>query len=292
MFWHSASVWSGPEQSTARSLSDVYVIQNGISRYEGSRVAREMLDVGRKYVNVRYLPSNLDQSELAFSAMVKAVESSVLKYDPQVVIGINDDYQRYMSTSFLSRMRDRYVRLARNNATYPELMSNTLADLLIVNKLSSRRVYLLHDSTRASLGMAITFSDRLTKYGIQSQTIEVETVPELRARIISLDSEQPSVIVNLIGIIPDTEFGTFWYHEETSTFISKNNNKHLDVGLSYADTNLAVVLGLDIVSLDRTASPPRIESKSTVTANTQRLRSLGLGYVYSNSFSLISGVIP
>ena len=268
------------------------MIQNGISRYEGSRVAREMLDMGRKYINVRYLPSDLDQSELAFSAMVKAVESSVLKYDPQVVIGINDDYQRYMSATFLSRMSDRYVRLTRNSATYPELMSNTLADLLIANKLNSRRVYLLHDSTRASLGMAITFSDRLTKHGIQSQTLEIETVSELRTHVISLDSEQPSVIVNLIGIIPDMEFGTFWYHEETSTFISKNNNKHLDVGLSYADTNMAVVLGLDIVALDRTASPPRIESKSTVTVNTKRLRSLGLGYVYSNSFSLISGVIP
>jgi hypothetical protein len=197
-----------------------------------------------------------------------------------------------MSAAFLSHMSDRYVRLTRNNATYPELMSNTLAELLIANKLSSRRVYLLHDSTRASLGMAITFSDRLTKYGIQSQTVEIENVPELKTRIISLESEQPSVIVNLIGIIPDTEFGTFWYHEETSTFISKNNNKHLDIGLSYADTNMSVVLGLDIVSLDRSTPIPQIESKSTVTVNTKRLRSLGLGYVYSNSFSLISGVIP
>jgi hypothetical protein len=251
-----------------------------------------MLDMDRKYVNVRYLPSNLDQSELAFSAMVKSIESSVVRFDPSVIIGINDDYKRYMSTSFLSRMGSRYVRLSRNDATYPELMSNTLADVLIANKLNSRKVYLLHDETRASVAMAIAFNDRLTKNSIQSQTVEIGSVNELRANVVSLEGEEPGVIVNLIGIIHDTEFGTSWYHEETSTFISKNNNKHLDVGLSYADSNMAIVLGLDLVALDRTASPPKIESKSTVTVNTRRLRSLGLGYVYSNSFSLISGVIP
>ena len=292
MLWYGASVCSGSEQSAVGSLSDIYVIQNGISRYEGSRVAREMLDMDRKYINVRYLPSNLDKSELAFSAMVKSIESSVARFNPNMIIGINDDYKRYMSASFLSRMGDRYLRLTRDNATYSELMSNTLVELLVANKLNSRKVYLLHDETRASLAMALVFNERLTKNTITSQTVEIGSVTELRTKIVSLESEDPGVIVNLIGIVPDKEFGTTWYHEETSTYISKNNNKHLDIGLSYADSNMAIVLGLDVVSLDRKSVPPKIESKSTVTVNTRRLRSLGLGYVYSNSFSLISGVIP
>ena len=249
-----------------------------------------MLDVDRPYIRVRYLPSDMDQSELTFSTAVQGVEQDIRENDPRVIVGVSDDYSRYMSRKFVLDYGGRYVRVAINGLPYQTALAEALYSVLESNRITGKPVYLLYDDTRYSSALATAFAETLDEHNMSINLVNVKDVAGLRAEVLRLNSQDVGVLINLIGVIPDREFKTQWYHEETSKFIADNNHRHLDIGMSGADHNLSLILGVDVVSIDTKSKPIAIIASPTLVVNTTRLRALGLAYIYSNSFGIISGV--
>lgn len=248
---------------------------------------RELLDTDRKYVRVRYLNSALDHSELTYQSIIRDVERSISKAAPDVVVGVSDDYLQYASVPFITAYRSRYVQLTFNSQPYNVALANAFLEVLTYNHMQAKPVYLMHDSSRGSSAMAQAFFDSLSDAGIDAHSIEVADVTAYRAELTSLASKPEGAVVNLLGPIPDIEFNTTWYHEETSALLAKSNSRHLDVGLNASDRNLSIIVGLDIVDVSAKA----IASRPVITLNPRRLRQLGYEYVYSNSFYMVSGVV-
>ena len=251
---------------------------------------REMLDADRPYIKVRYLPSDMDQSELNFSSAFRGVEQDIRENDPHIIVGVSDDYRRYMSSKFMAEYGSRYVRMTINGLPYETALAEALYSVLNSNRITGKPVYLLYDDTRYSSALATAFAETLDGHNMSINLVNVKDVSGLRFEIIRLNSQDVGVLVNLLGVIPDKEFRTQWYHEETSRFIADNNLRHLDIGLSGADHNLSLTLGVDVTGIDAKSKPIAITASPTLVVNTARLRDLGLAYIYSNSFGIISGV--
>jgi hypothetical protein len=232
----------------------------------------------------------MDQSELSFSSAFRSVEQDIRENDPSVIVGVSEDYRRYMSSKFILDYGNRYVRITINGLPYNTAIAETLYSVLDSNRITGKPVYLLYDDTRYSSALASAFSETLTEHKMSVTMVDIKDVSSLRNELIKLNSSDVGILVNLLGVIQDREFKTKWFHEETSKFIADNNTKHLDIGLSGADHNLALILGVDVTSIDDKAKPIAITAKPTLVVNTSRLRALGLAYIYSNSFSIISGV--